>query len=440
MAKIRLIALSILLIGVGAGLYNAAEFTALNNQWWARSFRLGLDLQGGTHLVYQADTSALGFGEASDAMEGLRDVIERRVNAFGVSEPLVQTQSVGQDRRLIVELAGVFDIQEAIHIIGATPFLEFRELNDEARALVGDEDKEDAIDFTSFVPTSLTGRYLENSAIEFDQNTGKPSIALRFNDDGAKIFEEITERNISLPLAIFLDGFPISSPVVQQKISGGQAQISGRFTLDEAKTLVRNLNTGALPVPITLISQQSVAASLGNEALSRSFTAALYGAIGVMIFMVLWYRLSGIVAVVALGVYGALTLLLFKLIPVTLSSAGIAGFILSVGMAVDANILIFERMKEERILGKPLGLAMAEGFKRAWTSIRDSNISSLITAAILYWFGTRLVRGFALTLSLGIVVSMFTAITATRYFLNALPHKTENKFTRFLFGTGIRMN
>ncbi|HEY4497954.1 MAG TPA: protein translocase subunit SecD, partial [Candidatus Paceibacterota bacterium] len=399
-----------------------------------------LDLQGGAHLVYQADTSALGFGEVSDAMNGLRDVIERRVNAFGVSEPLVQTQSVGQDRRLIVELAGVFDIKEAIRIIGATPFLEFRELNDEARELLSQKNDEQPVNFTSFIPTQLTGRYLKNSAIEFDSNTGKPSIALRFDDEGARIFEEITERNVGLPLAIFLDGFPISSPVVQQKISGGQAQITGRFTLPEAKELVRDLNTGALPVPIELISQQSVAASLGNEALSRSLIAAIYGTIAVMIFMVLWYRLSGIVAVVALGVYGALTLLLFKLIPVTLSSAGIAGFILSVGMAVDANILIFERMKEERILGKPLGLAMAEGFKRAWTSIRDSNISSLITAAILYWFGTSLVRGFALTLSLGIVVSMFTAITATRYFLNALPHKTENKFTRFLFGTGIRMN
>lgn len=438
--KTRLVALCILLIGFGVGLYNAAEFTAFGSQWWARHFRLGLDLQGGTHLVYQADTSAVGFGEVSGAMEGLRDVIERRINAFGVSEPLVQTQSVGQDHRLIVELAGVFDIQEAIRVIGATPFLEFRELNEAARASLGEENKENAIDFTSFVSTLLTGRYLKNSAIEFDPNTGKPSIALRFDDEGAKIFEEITERNVGLPLAIFLDGFPISSPVVQQKISGGQAQISGRFTLEEAKELVRNLNTGALPLPIALISQQSVAASLGNEALSRSFAAAAYGTIGVMIFMVLWYRLSGVVAVVALGVYGALTLFLFKLIPVTLSSAGIAGFILSVGMAVDANILIFERTKEERRLGKPLEHAMAEGFRRAWTSIRDSNISSLITATILYWFGTSLVRGFALTLSLGIVVSMFTAITATRYFLRALPHKNEGKLTRFLFSSGIRLS
>jgi len=432
--------MSILLIGIAAGLYDSAEFFAFQDQWWARRFRLGLDLQGGAHLVYQADTSAFGFNETSDAMEGLRDVIERRINAFGVSEPLVQTQSVGQDQRLIVELAGVFDIEEAIRTIGATPFLEFRELNEEARATLRQENKEQSVDFTSFVPTKLTGRYLKNSAIEFDPNTGKPSIALRFDDDGSKIFEEITEFNVGLPLAIFLDGFPISSPVVQQKISGGQAQITGSFTLQEAKGLVQNLNTGALPVPITLVSQQSVAASLGNEALARSLMAAMYGTVAVMIFMALWYRLSGIVAVVALGVYGALTLLLFKLIPVTLSSAGIAGFILSVGMAVDANILIFERMKEERRLGKSLDIAMIEGFRRAWTSIRDSNISSLITAAILYWFGTSLVRGFALTLSLGIFVSMFTAITATRYFLRVLPHRTESRLTRFLFGTGVRMD
>ena len=266
---------------------------------------------------------------------------------------------------------------------------------------------------------------------------GEPEISLEFNDDGAKIFEEITARNVGEPVAIFLDGAPISIPVVREKITGGKAQITGKFSVDEARQLVRRFNAGALPVAINLISQQSVGSSLGRDALFKSLRAALYGTIAVMLFMIFWYRLPGLISVLALGVYGSLTLLLFKLVPVTLSSAGIAGFILSVGMAVDANILIFERMKEEIRSGKFLDSAMAEGFRRAWTSIRDSNVSSLITSVILYWFGTSIVRGFALTLGLGILVSMFSAITASRYFLFSLPHKTQNKLTGFLFGAGF---
>ena len=435
--KIRLLAILILTIGALAGLYNGAEFSSLHDSWWVRPFRLGLDLRGGTHLVYRADVSSLQQTEVNDAMAGLRDVIERRVNAFGVSEPLVQTETVGGDHRLIVELAGVFDIKEAIRTIGATPFLEFRELSEDARKKK--DDKDAALDYTSFIPTKLTGRYLQNAVLEFDQTTGSPSISLQFNEEGDALFAEITERNTELPLAIFLDGFPISIPTVREKITGGKAQITGQFALDEARDLVRGLNTGALPVPIALISQQSVAASLGSEALLKSLYAGIYGALAVMAFMLFWYRLPGLVAVAALGVYAALTLLLFKLIPVTLSSAGIAGFILSIGMAVDANILIFERMKEERRFGKSLDIAMTEGFHRAWTSIRDSNVSSLITSIILYWFGTSLVRGFALTLALGILVSMFTAITASRYFLRALPHKGQLALSRFLFGSGMRL-
>ncbi len=432
MAKVRIFAFIILIIGVTAGFYDAGHFLGFSSSW-LRPFRLGLDLQGGTHLVYQADTSAIASSEVSDAMEGLRDVIERRVNAFGVSEPLVQTEQVGGDHRLIVELAGVFDVGEAIRAIGATPFLEFRELSTEAR----DPKHTATITPKDFVATKLTGRFLQHATLQFDRTVGTPTIGLQFNDEGSKLFEDITDRNVNQPLAIFLDGAPISSPVVREKISGGQAQITGQFSVSEAQNLVRGLNTGALPLPITLLSQQSVAASLGQEALAKSLWAGIYGTLMVMAFMILWYRLPGLIAVLALSVYAALTLLLFKLIPVTLSSAGIAGFILSIGMAVDANILIFERMKEELRDGKMLDTAMTEGFRRAWTSIRDSNVSSLITSSILYWFGTSVVRGFALTLALGILVSMFTAITASRYFLRSLPHRGTGRLTHFLFGAGF---
>ena len=370
---------------------------------------------------------------------GLRDVVERRINFFGVAEPVVQTENVSGDHRLIVELAGVFNIQDAIKSIGETPYLEFKELKKGADGKIL---ATSTVSLTDFEPTVLTGRYVKGATLQFDPNTGTPQIGIEFNSEGAVMFEDITARNVGSPVYIFLDGQPISWPRVNEKISGGKAQITGTFTNDEAKQLVRRFNAGALPVPINLISQQSVEASLGKDALARSMNAGIYGAIAVMFFMIFWYRLPGLIAVLALTlVYSTLTLLLFKLIPVTLSSAGIAGFILSIGMAVDANILIFERMKEELKTGRNLGTAMSEGFNRAWTSIRDSNVSSLITSVILYWFGTSLVRGFALTLGLGILVSMFSAITASRFFLFSLPHNSSaggpGRVKKFLFGTGL---
>ncbi len=434
--RVRIWALIILIIGALAGFYDSAQFLSAGNSRWLKPFQLGLDLQGGTHLVYQADTASIASSDVAEAMAGVRDIIERRVNLFGVAEPVVQTENVGGERRLIVELAGVFDIKEAIKTIGETPFLEFKELKRDKSGGVASSTGDVLKDF---VATNLTGKYLKKASLNFAQNLGEPEISLEFNDDGAKIFEEITARNVGEPVAIFLDGAPISIPVVREKITGGKAQITGKFSINEAQQLVRRFNAGALPVAISLISQQSVGSSLGRDALFKSLRAALYGTIAVMLFMIFWYRLPGLISVLALGVYGSLTLLLFKLVPVTLSSAGIAGFILSVGMAVDANILIFERMKEEIRSGKFLDSAMAEGFRRAWTSIRDSNVSSLITSVILYWFGTSIVRGFALTLGLGILVSMFSAITASRYFLFSLPHKTQTKLTRFLFGAGFNL-
>jgi preprotein translocase subunit SecD len=431
--KARILSLVLLLIGVLAGYFASPSSVAFLPDM---PFRLGLDLQGGTHLVYRADVSNIPSIDLDESMTGLRDVIERRVNAFGVAEPVVQVVTAGGEQRLIVELAGVRDIREAIRLIGETPFLEFRSERPEGERqelldaqASGERLEEDAF----FVPTDLTGKYLSRADVAFGQSGIQPFISLSFNEEGSQLFEQLTGENIGKQLAIYLDGFPISAPVVQQKITGGQAQITGNFTIDEARDLVRRLNSGALPVPITLISQQSVEASLGEEALMRGLQAGVYGFIAVILFMILWYRLPGVLAVITLFIYVALILTIFKLIPVTLTAAGIAGFILSLGVAVDANILIFERFYEEVQMGKRIDNAFEEGFLRAWTSIRDSNASSLITATILYWFGTSLIRGFALTLGIGIVISLFSAIVVTRTLLRSVP-APPGSVTNFLYG------
>ncbi len=606
--------------------------------WPPERFRLGLDLRGGTHLVYQADLSKTPLKDQTSALEGARDVIERRVNMFGVAEPIVQTVKVGNDYRLIVELAGVSDISQAIKMIGDTPLLEFKtenpakdqqpvaalaaeqqkelesfnadkrkkaesilkqaqegasfeelaksfsedELTKEkggevgwlspdsqgklfydaaAKGKVGEllpdiltipegfsilkvlgqrdtneikanhllicykgaqscskdtsketarkqvEDlkkqltKENFVEFAKkystepgaserggdlgwfgkgvmvkpfedgafvlakgaisdivetpfgyhliykqdertvkqynvahvffktktasdyqkkpdeWLATELTGKQLKRAYVDFDPQTQAPEVGLEFDDEGKKLFGDLTTANVGKPIAIYLDGQPISIPRVNQPIKEGKAVITGNFSLQESKLLAQRLNTGALPVPINLISQQTVGASLGNESLQKSLQAALIGFALVALFMILFYRIPGVIAVLALCIYASLVLALFKLYPVTLSLAGIAGFILSVGMAVDANILIFERMKEELRWGKNLEGSIRDGFTRAWTSIRDSNVSSLITCFILFWFSTSLIKGFALTLALGIAMSMFTAIVITRMLL-----------------------
>ncbi len=372
----------------------------------ATSFRFGLDLVGGTELVYEADTS--GVEDVGAAMETLKEVIERRVNIFGVSEPLVQTESAGlvtglRKERLIVELPGVADIETAKKVIGETPLLEFR-------LLKGEE----------LIATELSGRYLERSRVEFDPSTNKPVIALELNPEGKEIFAALTREHVGEPLAIVLDGTLLSAPVIQEEIRDGQAVITGQFSAEEARALVRNLNYGALPVPIELLTSQTIGATLGEEALAAGIYAGIIGIALLSIFLILWYRLPGLCSVIALGSYIILSLTVFKLIPVTLTSAGIAGFILSIGMAVDANVLIFERSKEERKKGKGDMEAFHEGFKRAWLSIRDSNISSIITAIILFWLGTSSVKGFALTLGIGVLVSMITAISVSRTFLFAI--------------------
>ena len=428
-AKRRVAAVFLLLLGLALGVYDAAAIWNRRAPEWLKlrgvllaPYRLGLDLQGGTHLVYQADFSTVSIDDPGSAMQGLRDIIERRVNAFGVAEPVVQVNQMGDNWRLIVELAGVKDTEAAIRYIGATPLLEFREPRDASsteKILEAQTKGEISEQDPYFLPAKLTGRYLKRATVEFDENTNVPRIGIEFNEEGAGIFEEITGRNVGLPVGIYIDGVRLSEPTVNEEIRGGKAVITGQFTLDYVKTMVRNLNSGALPVPITLISQQTVEASLGRVSLEASLRAALVGLIIVAAFMIFWYRLPGVLAVLALLLYTAVTLAVFKLIDLTFTVAAIAGFVLSIGMAVDANILIFERMKEELNRGQSLSEAMLEGFARAWTSIRDSNISSLITAAILYWLGTSLVRGFALTLAIGILVSMFTALTVSRTFLLA---------------------
>lgn len=426
--RVYLIILALLALGLGSalfvypqqinGLLEKASFLPSFIRIPEVPFQLGLDLQGGMHLVYQADLSQIKSGEYDSAMQGLRDVIERRVNLFGVKEPLVQVEGSGDSQRLVVELAGVLDFQEATRLIGQTPYLEFAEQKENYEQIIENnkkaiEAKEGSLE-NPFAPTPLTGRYLDKAELSFDPITQESLIQLQFNQEGAQLFEEFTTKNVGKPLAIFLDGQILSAPVVQEAISGGKAQITGQFTVEEARGIVRDLNAGALPVPISLLSQQNVGASLGHDSLVKSLNAGAIGLLAVVLFMIVMYRIPGLFAGFALLFYLAILLALFKLIPVTLTLAGIAGVILSVGMAVDANVLVFSRMREELREGKSFLVALEEGFARAWPSIRDGNLTTLFVALILFWFGSSFVQGFALTLSLGIVISMFSAIVVTR--------------------------
>lgn len=614
-------------------------------------FHLGLDLQGGTQLVYQANMDKVPGGDQNDAAEGVRDVIERRVNAFGVAEPLVQTTKEGNNYRVIVELAGVSDVNEAVKMLGETPLLEFKEQSDEVQQLTAEQKKQmddynaaakatakdvlaqvqadpgkfsdiakeksedlatksnggdlgyiseaganneffkilkdlsvngisgqlfenaegynilkrgemkeettvkashllicykgadrcekdtskddarkkieelkaqaTADNFTELVNanstepgadqsggdlgffakgqmvkefedaafsmkvgeisgvietqfgfhliykadekmvptyqasrilitkktesdyiskdqykyTGLTGKHLSKAQVSFNPNTNEPQVALEFNDEGKKLFAEITARNVGKVVGIFLDGEAISLPRVNEKITEGSAVISGKFSLEEAKTLARRLNAGALPVPIELVSQQTVGASLGQEFIAKSLNAALLAFILIAIFMIAYYRLPGLLAILALIVYTIINVLIFKSIPVTLTLSGIAGFVLSAGMAVDANVLIFERLKEELRLGKPLASATEEAFRRAWTSIRDGNLTTLLACFFLYWFGTSMIKGFALTLFIGVVTSMLSAIFVTRTFMDlVIGWKWVNKSDWMFYG------
>lgn len=549
-AKIRWALFGIIILALIAANFDYPKYYDQTTDWlnsktnmrlphmYNKPFKLGLDLQGGTRLIYEADVSNIPDKERNSAMDGARDVIERRVNAFGISEPVVQTSKSGGQWLVAVELAGIKDINQAIKMIGETPLLEFKEENQQTnKELTADEQKQldeynkealkkaeevlkevlkPGADFvtlakkysedpgsastggelgffkkgqmvpefekaafelkdgeiaknlaqtqfgyhiiqreetkggpqpdgtdtteirarhiliktkskTDFLPsesdwlnTQLSGKNLKRASVQFDPNTQAPEVSLEFNDEGKTLFADITSRNVGKKVAIFLDGMPISIPTVNEAIREGRAVISGNFTLTEAKTLAQRLNAGALPVPIKLVSQTTVGASLGNVSLQKSLMAGFIGLIAVTLFMVLLYGVNGFLADIALIIYGSLTLAFFKLFGITITLSGIAGFILSIGMAVDANILIFSRMKEEKKLGKSGIQLIDDGFKRAWPSIRDSNISTIITSVILIWFSTSIVKGFAITLILGVLISMLTAIVVTRILLKAI--------------------
>ena len=527
--KLQLKFAGVVLLAVFVGLVSYPQVVSkvpfLYNALSRPKINLGLDLQGGIHLEYKADVSSIDPSKISDALQGAQDVIERRVNAFGVGEPLVQTAKSGNDYRVIVEIPGVKDIEQAKQQIKETPLLEFKSegvdpqiqqmfdsqnaqaktkaqglldqiksganFEDLAKANSDDPDSKDKGGDLGFISkpsiygapfdavafggtlkpgdvypdlvetdygweiikfieskgdgdtlqvhvehilvgktsidqypqykyksTGLTGKNLKNAAVTFQsQGVGAPQISLQFDDEGTKLFDDLTKNNIGKTIGIFLDGQLIEAPTVQTEIANGQAVITGSFTLQQAKDLVQKLNTGALPVPLTLVSQQSVEASLGMDSLKKSIIAGAIGLAAVIIFMLVFYRFLGLVASLALLIYTGLMITIFKFTGITLTLSGIAGFVLSIGMAVDANILIFERTKEEIRGGRTIANSLDEGFKRAWTSIRDGNISSLLTAGILYLMGTGFVKGFAASLFIGVVVSMFTAVVITRTML-----------------------
>jgi preprotein translocase subunit SecD len=505
-------------------------------------FKLGLDLMGGAQLTYKADITKIQAGDITAAVEGARDVIERRVNPSGVTESLVQVNKAANgEYRILVELPGEKDVNAAIKKIGETPLLEFKEQanaevikKEQAKTLEADtkaakdkaldnlgklqkggdfaaiakavsEDKTTAdkggdlgwlvaddksankalvtavsklkkgdlaadvvetdegfnvvkllgtrqtkkdnktiteynvgriLVATKPLPaidewqnTKLSGSNLKRATVQFNPNGNAPEVSLEFDEAGAKLFEEITARNVGKPVAIFLDNLPISVPNVNEKITGGKAVISGKFSVTEAKDLVKRLNSGALPVPIELINQQTIGATLGDVAVKSSMKAGLIGLLFVALFMILYYRLPGLLSVLSLMIYGLIVMAIFKLWPVTLTLPGIAGFIMSIGMAVDANILIFERMKEELRAGRTLTRGIEEGFSRAWPSIRDGNISTIITTVVLMIFSTSIIKGFAVTLFLGVLVSLFTAIVVTRNFLRLLDERVLEKYS-----------
>ena len=439
---------AIVVVAIGAML-GYFVYATTTNEGSKYPFRFGLDLAGGSHLVYEADVTGVNESDVPELMNVLRDVIERRVNIFGVSEPIVQIESSSfvsdeQSERLVVELPGVSDVEEAIKEIGKTPLLEFK-LLDATLAAEVESLEEGADPINPFIDTGLTGRYFERAELVFGNGSGgglsnEPIVSIKFNEEGANLFGEITSGHVGEQLAIFLDGQVVSSPRINEAITGGNAVISGNFTPQEARDLVQNLNFGALPLPITLQSTQTIGASLGAEILDKGMKAGVIGLALVMAFMLLWYRLPGVVASIALLIYAAMMLALFKFIPVTLTAAGLAGFILSVGMAVDANVLVFERMKEEFLSGKGSREAARVGFSRAWSAIRDGNVTSILSAVILFWFGTSIVKGFALVFGVGVIASMITAITITRTLLIALPEvkiDDESLFAKFL-GSGFQ--
>ncbi len=385
------------------------------------NLRLGLDLAGGSHLEFEGDISKIGTEDQASAMDAAREAIERRVNIFGVSEAQVSTSKVGSSNRIVVELPGVKDTQEAVNLIGTTARVDFRAVDPTST----DSTISGApMTLENTLSTGFTGQDLLRAKSAFDTTSGRPIVSFEIKSESIKKFGDITTNLVGQRLVVFLDERAISAPVVQTPITTGTGQISGQFTTEETKALSGLLNSGALPVPIKLIEQRSVEASLGQEAVQRSFAAAGVGLAMVVLFMILSYGRLGVLAIMALVVYGVLALSIYKLVPIVLTLPGIAGFILSFGMTVDTNILIFERMKEELRAGRSWRASMETGFGRAWSSIRDANVATVIIAFILlnpfnfsFLHTSGPVRGFAITLIIGVMLSLFTGIFVTRTLL-----------------------
>jgi preprotein translocase subunit SecD len=390
-------------------------------------FKLGLDLKGGSHLVYSIDLTKKDPAQTdADVIEGVKNKIERRVNAYGVTEPIVQTIRNERGSFVLVQLPGVKDIDEAIKLIGQTAELDFKEivLDAEGKAVLDEEGREQWVIATAKgsdgKERELTGKYLKpNAQVVLTPQTNEPEVAFEWNSEGAILFEQITQRNLKKPLGIFLDNQLISAPTVQAVIKE-KGVITG-LNLDAARTLAIQLNSGSLDVPLTLVERRDIGATLGQDSLRKSLMAGIIGLAMVIIFMIAYYRFSGFVACLALVVFVVLNLAVFKLIPVVLTLPGIAGFIVSIGMGVDGNVLVAERLKEELRRGRTLGAAIEESFRQSWSAILDANVTVFIACVVLYWlgntFGNFLVIGFAATLFIGTALSMFTQVVVTRTFM-----------------------
>jgi preprotein translocase subunit SecD len=395
-----------------------------------RQLKEGLDLQGGIRIVLQADMTKIDAASRDSALESAKDVITRRINPNGVLEPNVTTSKVGGDYRIIAEIPGVDNITDVVDSLKQVGKLYFKQLAPD-KPWSEDKLQEYYTDPTAWVDTGVTGTDLKGVDVVFPssqstniQQQNSPQVQLKFSNEGRQKFSDLAKANVNKPIALFLDQspYPLSMPVVSPDLVNGLVNdpvITGNFDVKTANALVRNIKSGALPVPVSVLQQQTIGATLGAESVQKSFFAGAVGLFLVFLFMVFHYRKLGLLAGASLLIYSVVVLAIFKIVPVVLTLPGIAGFILSIGMATDANILIFERTKEEIIWGKPRSLAIKLGFERAWSSIKDSNISSLITAGVLYKFGTGPVKGFALTLAIGIFISLFSSIFVVRTLVEA---------------------
>lgn len=367
---------------------------------FSKKFSLGMDVAGGTILTYQLDLSDINKTQTKDILAQTKDLIERRINFLGVGEFFT---SISESGRILIEIPNIKNPEEAIRIIGETPILDFR-----------------IPENNNFVKTDLTGKYLERAEVAYDPQTLEPYVSLYFNSEGAEIFKELTQKYLGKPIAIYLDNQLISAPIVRDIIENGRAQITGNFTLEEAKTLAGRLNQGALPAPLSLEAISVIDPLLGEKFLNLAIKAGISGVVLVILFMIIFYGFNGLIADFALLFFIVFNLALYKILDVTISLASLSGFLLTIGMAVDANILIFERTKEEIKKGLKMKEALKEGFERAFPSIRDSNITTIISALTIYFLTTSFVKGFALTLFLGTLISFLTAVFFTRYLLEII--------------------